>query len=129
MSSHNLIIFIISSLLVISVLNYLWLLKTISHTSNFSNINYLSQIHNLSDNLASKTFTYIYPYNLPNDKCYFEDCKIDSNLIDEKIKAFHLDLIRVSNNKIVILPNKYNIAPLNINTTDLNNISNINKSL
>jgi len=130
MSSHNLIIFILICLLIVSLLNYLWLLHSISVNGVNTSIktNYLSNINvNKWSNTSFKTFTYVFPNNWITDKCYSDDCTLNSNIVDEKIKAFHNYLLQMSDKKIVIIPNEFNISPLHVSIDDQNNISYINK--
>jgi len=130
MPSHNTIILIISFLLIISILNYLWLVYSLTRYGVNTDIktNYLSETNiNKWSKTNFLTFTYVYPKTFTTDKCYSEDCKINSNIIEEKIKAFHTDLYNVANKKIVIIPNEFNISPLRISINDQNSISYINK--
>jgi hypothetical protein len=127
---YNIIISTIIVLLIISIINYFWLLNRNIGINSIEKFNYFGNINSSKwDNVYFKTYTYIYPKKWSVDKCYSDKCSIDSNLIDEKIEAFHNDLYNigpVGKNKIIILKNEFNISPLNITSTEQNVISNIN---
>ena len=128
MVNYHIIIFVIILLLIISIINNVWLVNNIPITDSNIKINYLNNINpNKYQNINIKTYSYIYPKNIIVDKCYSTDCDINANLISEKIKTFHNELYTLTNNKLLILDNEYNIAPVTINNDDLKIISMINK--
>lgn len=128
MAYYNVTVFCLVILLIISIFNYLWLSNKLNIVNTTNQSNYLGNLNvNKYNNVGFKTYTYIYSKNLKTDKCYSDTCDINANLIEEKIKSFHNELYNLSNNKLLVLENQFNIAPLTFNTDDLKVISLINK--
>lgn len=127
MDKTSIIIYILCVLLFISILNQCWLLRYIySIKSNINKINYFDVNLNKWENIEIKTFSYIYPKLWKSDRCYTENCSLTSNLVSEKLIAFHNELTNLAKNKVYILNNEYNTAPINLSINDQNIISNIN---
>jgi hypothetical protein len=118
---YNLIIFLLFLMLIISVINYQWLLNDVEN-KNYMYIKNLNQ--NKYKNINVVTYSYIYPKNWSVDKCYAENCTAKDNMFETKIKLFHDELYKLGDNKkILILKNDYNISPIALSTDDLNILS------
>lgn len=113
-------------MLFISILNQCWLLKNVYYSKyGVRKINYIEDNINKWQNVNIKTYSYIYPKNINSDRCYNSNCNNDQNLIDQRLNAFHTDI--TTNNKVLILSNQFNVAPINLSVNDQNIISSLNK--
>ena len=112
-------------LLIISIVNYKWLLNDVEQ-KNYLYIKNLNQ--NKYNNINVVTYTYYYPKNWTIDKCYEKNCNKNDNLFETKIKLFHDELYSIGENKkILITKNEFNLSPIELNVDDLNAISTINR--
>lgn len=122
---NNIIIFILLLLVIISIVNYKWLLNDVEQ-KNYLYIKNLNQ--NKYKNINVVTYSYYYPKNWTIDKCYEKNCNKNDNLFETKIKIFHDELYNLGENKkILITKNEFNLSPIELNVDDLNAISTINR--
>ena len=106
--THNIVIFILLLLLIISIVNYKWLLNDVEQ-KNYLYINNFNQ--NKYKNVNIVTYTYYYPKNWTIDKCYEKNCNKNDNLFETKIKLFHDELYSIGENKkILISKNEFNLS-------------------
>jgi hypothetical protein len=121
---NNILIIILFTLLIISIVNYNWILNDIEQ-KNFLYIKNLNQ--NKYKNINVITYTYFYPKNWTIDKCYEKNCNKNDNLFETKIKIFHDELYSLGEHKkILITKNELNSFPVELDIDDLNAISTIN---
>jgi hypothetical protein len=112
-------------MLLISIINYRWLLNDVQN-KNYMYIKNLNQ--NKYKNLNIITYSYVYPRNWSVDRCYNDNCNSTDNLIETKIKLFHEEIYRLADNKkILILKNDSNLSPIEMSNDELNIISYMNK--
>ena len=122
-NKRNLVILILCLLLLISIINQFWLFKNLYYSkSGVHKINYFDDNMNKWPNVNIRTFSYIYPKHMSTDRCYTNDCKAD--LIDQRLQSFHDEISK--NNKMLILQNQFNVAPIALSVSDQNIISSIN---
>jgi hypothetical protein len=112
-------------MLLISIINYRWLLNDVQN-KNYMYIKNLNQ--NKYKNLNIITYSYVYPRNWSVDRCYNDNCNSTDNLFETKIKLFHEEIYRLADNKkILILKNDSNLSPIEMSNDELNIISYMNK--
>ena len=120
---YDIIIILLFILLIISVVNYNWLLHDTK--KNYLYIKNLNK--NKYNNIDIVTYSYIYPKKWLVDKCYNENCNLNDNMLETKIKLFHDELYKLGDNKkILIIKNNNNLSPINLNNDELKFTSIIN---
>lgn len=120
---YDVIVILLFILLIISIINYNWLLNDVK--KNYLYISNLNQ--NKYTNVNVVTYSYIYPKNWLIDKCYNENCNLNDNMFETKIKLFHNDLYKLGNNKkMLIIKNDNNLSSVSINNDELQLVSVMN---
>jgi len=113
---YDIIIVLLFILLIISIVNYNWLFNDTK--KNYLYIKNLNQ--NKYTNIDVVTYSYIYPKKWLVDKCYNEKCTLNDNMFETKIKLFHDELYKLSDNKkILIIKNDNNLSSVDLNNDEL----------